>query len=162
MNFLKSLSFLSMCVFMIPSMGYCEVDDGNVERFLNVKQWKGSIDLRVKKNLHKRSDYKEGYSEDKFDSVRNFHIKFKTSDGVISMVDIFNVEKEPTGGRTVDKGDMFEGINFKQMQEAMKRSGLNTAMIMGEMNKMKGLHISANKYKMWENTQITNTEKLFS
>jgi hypothetical protein len=141
-------------------MSYCEVDNSDEGRFLNVKQWKGSIDLRVKKSMHHRNDYEGGYSEDKLDSDLRFHAKFETSDGMISLVAPFGAQKDLTGSGTIDKGDMFEGIDFKQMQAAMKRSGLNSSMIMGEINKMKGAHISANKYKLWDNTQLLNTEKL--
>jgi len=160
MHAYKIFSFLFISVFMMPYMGYAEVDDSGMERFLNVTQWKGSIGLRVKKTMHHRNDYKGGYSEDRLDSVRNFRTTFKTSDGMVSMVDPFVGEKEPTGGSAINKGDMFEGIDFKQMQAAMQRSGLDTSMIMGQMNKMKGLHISANKYKQWENSQAANTGKL--
>lgn len=157
MNKSQIVRLLILMMVLLPFWGSAAAEgDADMQRFLNVKQWKGQIDLTITDSLSTYRSWEAGHEKRNLSSERSYRFKVQTGDGKNPGVDIFATE--PASGAKVEKGDMMYGRDMNQMQQAMKRSGINPAMmgrIMGEMNKIKGLHISANKYKQWNVSSLS-------
>lgn len=128
----------------------------NGETFLNVKQWKGYLDIRVTETLSTQRQWQAGHEKRELTSQRNFRIRLHTDNGMATAVDPFISEQAPDS-IPPGKDKRFAGKDMRKMQQAMQGSGINPAMmrqIMGEMNRMQGLDIAQNKYKQWSETSF--------
>jgi len=147
--------FAALCSLLMPLTAIA--GEGG-EDFLNVKSWHGEIQLTISESLSSSRTWEAGNESRNLSSTSTYRFRVQTQDGMSTPVDPFVGKEEPKGNASREKGDLMHGRDMGEMQKSMQRSGIDPAMmgmIMGEMNKMKGLHISGNKYKSWS---VTSTE----
>lgn len=146
MNSLFKLSTIALILVFTfawdQAIGQSEEND--FTRFMNVKAWKGKINISIMGNM----SYRQGSKK----VNHQYSINFSSGEGEKALADPFLVNDDKEAGKSepvADGDELIPGVNIGQVREALKNSGIDQSLINKQISEVKGMNIAFDKYKMW-------------
>jgi len=121
----------------------------DAERFLNVHQWHGVVLLQVEEAYsgHREWNNSENYFDEKFSSNETWRYRLHTGDAMPAVVDRF--APEPSSNEATTGTD-----DKKEMKQAMRRGGMNPAMMAMIMQQMQQVQGGFGSIKEWSQSTV--------